>query len=203
MKNMRKNKKIIMGTLLLVGVFMSLSCASPMNLKSNWRNSTYTGPAFKKIMVVAITKQVGLRHSMEDEFAQQLRSRGVEVSTCHEFIPEPDKASGEELVRVGQGLGIEAYLILRPMGTGTASQDSAQIYSLDRAYGFMYASPVTTKWSEVAKMESMLYDGKTSGLVWRATVDVVDPSGSEGQVSRFVSLIVKTLSKDKMIPSSW
>jgi hypothetical protein len=200
MKNTRKNKKVITGTLLLAAVFMSLSCASPLTLKSNWRNSQYTGPAYKKIMVIAVTKLVGLRHSIEDEFAQQLRSRGVEVATCHEFIPEPDKASGEELVRVGRGMGVEAYLILRPMGTGTQAQDSAQIYSLDRAFGFFYASPVTTKWSEVAKMESMLYDGKTSDLVWRATVDVVDPSGSEGQVSRFVSLIVKTLSKDKMIP---
>ena len=200
MKNTRKNKKVIMGTLLLAAVFMTLSCASPLTLKSNWRNSKYTGPAYKKIMVVAMTKLVGLRQSIEDDLAQQLRSRGVEVATFHEFVPDPDKASKEELVRVGQGMGIEAYLIVRLMGTGTEGQDSTQLYSLDRAYGYWYANPVTTKWSEVSRLESMLFDGKTSDLVWRATVDVVDPSGSEGQVSRFVSLIVKTLSKDKMIP---
>jgi hypothetical protein len=200
MKNMRKKKKVIIGTLLLAVMFMSLSCATPLTLKSNWRNSTYTGPAFKKIMVVAVTKQAGLRQSIEDEFARQLKSQGVEAATCHESITDPDKVSGEELVRVGKGMGIEAYLILRLMGTGTEGSDTVQVQSLDRAYGYWYASPVTTKWSEVAKLEAMLYDGKTSGLVWRATVDVVDPSGSEGQVSRFVSLIVKTLSKDKMIP---
>jgi hypothetical protein len=203
MKKMRKNKKVIMGTLLLAAVFMSLSCASSLNLKSNWRSSVYKGPAYKKIMVVAMTKLVGLRQSMEDEFAQQLRSQGVEVATCHEFIPDPGKASQEELVRVGQGMGTEAYLILRLLGTGTEGHDSAQGYSFNRVYGFWYANPVVmTKWSEVARLESMIYDGKTSELVWRATVDVVDPSGSEGQISRFVSLIVKTLSEDKMIPSS-
>jgi hypothetical protein len=45
----------------------------------------------------------------------------------------------------------------------------------------------------------MLYDGKTTDIVWRATADVVAPSGSEAQISQYVSLIVKTLSKDKLI----
>ncbi len=197
---MRMKKKTIMGTLLLAVVFMSLSCATPQNLKSSWRNSTYTGPAYKKMMVVVMTRQAGMRQSMENEFARQLKSRGVEVATCHEFIPDPEKISAEELVRVGKGMGIEGYLIARLLGTGTEARYTAPAVSLYQVSGYLYVNQGKTQWNEVANLESLVYDGKTSDLVWRATVDVVAPSGSEGQVSNFVSMIVKTLSKDKMIP---
>ncbi|MGZ6250260.1 MAG: hypothetical protein ACXWMC_11650 [Syntrophales bacterium] len=197
---MGKKKKVIMGVLLLTAVFMSLSCAAPLSLKSDWRSSTYTGPAYKKVMVVAVTKLPYLRKSIEDEFAQQLKSRGVEAATCHDFIPDPDKVSAQELVRVGREAGIESYLVVRLLGTGTEGREVAPANSLYNVDGFWYANPVRTEWNKVANMESMLYDGKTSDIVWRATVDVVAASGSEAQISQYVGLIVKTLSKDKMIP---
>jgi hypothetical protein len=56
------------------------------------------------------------------------------------------------------------------------------------------------KRSEVATLESRLYDGKTAGIVWRSTVDAVNPSGSDGQISKFVSLELKALGEKKLIP---
>jgi hypothetical protein len=150
-------------------------------------------------MVVAVTKLTGLRKSIEDDFAQQLKSRGVEVAACHDFIPDPDKVSAEELLRVGRGVGVESYLIIRLLGTGTEGRQVAPANSLYMVDGFFYANPVRTEWNKVANLESMLYDGKTTDIVWRATADVVAPSGSEAQISQYVSLIVKTLSKDKLI----
>ena len=55
---------------------------------------------------------------------------------------------------------------------------------------------------EVVTMESRLYDGKTAGIVWRSTVNAVNPSPSEDQISRFVSLELKALSEKELIPSS-
>ena len=62
--------------------------------------------------------------------------------------------------------------------------------------------PSMGKRSDVATLESRIYDGKTSNLVWRSTVDAVNPSGSDDQISRFVSLVVKALRDKKLIPSS-
>ena len=50
--------------------------SSSMQLTDNWRNSTYTGAAYKKIMVVAMTKRADLRQPIEDEFAKQLKVAG-------------------------------------------------------------------------------------------------------------------------------
>jgi hypothetical protein len=105
---MGKTRIAISGILLFAAALMILSCASPMHLTDNWRNSTYTGPAYKKIMVVAMTKRDYLRQPIENEFAKQLKSQGVEAATCHDSFPDPDKATREELIRVSQGMGIEA-----------------------------------------------------------------------------------------------
>jgi hypothetical protein len=208
---MGKTKMVLTGMLLFAAAMMTLSCASPsMQLTDNWRNSTYTGPAFKKIMVVAMTKRDDMRQPIEDEFAKQLRSRGVEAVTCYECIPDPDKVTREELARVSQGMGIEAYLIVRVQGAGIEVQStraespspmlaSDNVDSMTTMRG-MGPEPMMSKRSEVVTLESRLYDGKTGEIVWRSTVNAVNPSPSEGQISKFVSLELRALGDKKLIP---
>jgi hypothetical protein len=208
---MGKTKIVLTGILLFAAAMMTLSCASPsMQLTDNWRNSTYTGPAFKKIMVVAMTKRLDMRQPIEDEFTKQLRSRGVAAVTCYECIPDPDKVTREELAKVSQGMGIEAYLIVRVMGVGTEVQStrdespspmaaSNDVDSMLTMRG-MGPEPMMSKRSEVVTLESRLYDGKTAGIVWRSTVNAVNPSPSEGQISKFVSLELRALGEKKLIP---
>ena len=207
---MGKTKFVMMGTLLFA-VLLTLSCASPMRLTDNWKSSAYTGPAYKKVMVVAMTKRIEMRQSFEDEFVRQLKSRGVESAACHECIPDPDKVTREELIKVSQGMGIEAYLIVRVLRLGTEVQSYQGQSPSPMAANTGRDSMVDLQWfgpepsmgkrSDVATLESRIYDGKTSNLVWRSTVDAVNPFGNEEQVPRFVSLIVKTLGDHNLIPA--
>jgi hypothetical protein len=208
---MGKTKIVLMGMLLFAAAMMTLSCASPsMQLTDNWRNSTYTGPAFKKIMVVAMTKRDDMRQPIEDEFAKQLRSRGVAAVTCYECIPDPDKVTREELAKVSQGMGIEAYLIVRVLGAGievqsTRAESQSPMLASDNVDSMttmrgMGPEPMMSKRSEMVTLESRLYDGKTAEIVWRSTVNAVNPSPSEGQISKFVSLELRALGDKKLIP---
>ena len=205
---MGKMKIVMMGALLFA-VLLTLSCASPMHLTDNWKSSAYTGPAYKKIMVVAMTKRIEMRQSVEDEFVKQLKSRGVEAAACHECIPDPDKVTREELIKMSRGMGIEAFLIVRVLRVGTEVQSyqgqSPSLMAANTGRDSMVdmqwfgPEPSMEKRSVVATLESRIYDGKTSNLVWRSTVDAVNPYGNEEHVSRFVSLIVKTLGDHKLI----
>jgi hypothetical protein len=208
---MGKTKIVLMGMLLFAAAMMTLSCASPsMQLTDNWRNSTYTGPAYKKIMVVAMTKRDDMRQPIEDEFAKQLRSRGVAAVTCYECIPDPDKVTREELAKVSQGMGIEAYLIVRVLGAGievqsTRAESQSPMLASDNVDSMttmrgMGPEPMMSKRSEMVTLESRLYDGKTAEIVWRSTVNAVNPSPSEGQISKFVGLELRALGDKKLIP---
>ncbi len=197
-------KKSLTGALLLGTVLLALSCASPMRLTDNWRSSIYTGPAYKKIMVVAMTRQNNLRKPIEKEFVEQFKSRGVEAAAFHEHMADPDKGTVEDLVRLGQGMGTEAYLIVRVTGVGTASQtygsSDATSSSMQYIPWFGPEAP-TIKQRDVATLDSRLYDAKTKEIVWRSTIDAVNPSGSDDQISRFVGTAVKALREKKLIPS--
>ena len=71
------NTKIALTRMLLfAAALMILSCASPMRLTDNWRNSTYTGPAFKKIMVVALTKHDDLTATDRERVRQTTQVAG-------------------------------------------------------------------------------------------------------------------------------
>lgn len=191
--------------LLCAAALLALSCAAPMHLTDNWRSSTYTGPPCRKILVVAMTRQDSLRKPIEREFVKQFTSRGVEAAAFHEHMASPDKGTVEDLISLGQGMGIEAYLIVQVMGVGTASQtygsSDATSTSMQYIPWFGPQAP-TIKQRDVATLDARLYDGKTKDIVWRSTVDAVNPSGSDDQISRFVTLVVKALREKKLIPSS-
>ena len=199
------------GILLSAMCLLALSCASRnLQVTDNWRNSAYTGPAFKKIMVVAMTKQDDVRKAIEDEFAAQLNARGVATATCHECIPDPDKVTREELVKVSQGMGIEAYLIVRALGAGvdiqtTRSESPSPVAASTGTDSMMNMQwfgpePAMMKRSQVVTLESRLYDGKTAEIVWRSTVNAVNPSPSAGEISKFVGLEIRALGDKKLIP---
>jgi len=203
--------RLTVRALILTAALLTLSCASPMRMTDNWKSSTYKGPSYKKVMVVAMTRHAELRKPIEGELARQLRSRGVEATACHEVIPDPDKGSREELLRLGRERGIEAYLVMQVLKLGSRVQSyptphgaypSGPATGTDSMVNLSWfgADPGMVKRSEVATLDSRLYDGKSLDIVWRSTVDAVDPYGSDEQISRFAGMNVKALRAHRLIP---
>ena len=99
-------------------------------------------------------------------------------------------------------MGIEAYLIMRPLGAGTdvvtSGPSDTTLDSMTYIPWFGHGPPMTRQ-REAVTLESRLYDAKTTTIVWRSTVDAVNPTGSDDQISRFVSLVVKTLRDKKLL----
>jgi len=203
---MGKVRIVTMGALLTAALMM-LSCAS-MRTMDEWRDKAYQGPAYKKIMVVALTKRADLRQPVEDEFRRQLQARGLEAAACYECIPDVDKISREELAKVGTGMGIEAFLIVRVLRTDTriesygssgapASSSVGRDSMMDMHWGV--PDPPLTKRSDTATLESRLFDAKTAALVWRATAESVNPAGDGSGIAKFVRAVLAALDNEKLI----
>lgn len=203
---MDKSKVVMTGTLLFASL-MLLSCAS-MRTTDEWRDKSFQGPAYKKIMVVALTKRADLRQPVEDEFRRQLQARGLDAAACYECIPDVDKISREELAKVGAGMGIEAFLIVRVLRTDTriesygssgapASSSVGRDSMMDMRWGT--PDPPLTKRSETATLESRLFDAKTAALVWRATAESVNPAGDGSGIGKFVRAVLAALDNEKLI----
>jgi hypothetical protein len=202
------NVKIVCLGVLLTAAALMLSCSS-MRTTDEWRDKAFQGPAYKNIMVVALTKRADLRQPVENEFRRQLQSRGVEAAACYECIPDVDKISREELAKVGPGMGIEAFLIVRVLRTdmrieshrssgAPASSSVGRDSMLDMQWGA--PDPLLTRRSETATLESRLFDAKTAALVWRVTAESVNPAGDGSGIARFVRTVLAALEEEKLIP---
>lgn len=205
---MGKAKIAMMGGLLFAAL-MTLSCAS-MRTTDEWRDKSFQGPAYKKIMVVALTKRADLRQPVEDEFRRQLSARGVDAAACYECIPDVDKVSRDELAKAGAGMGIEAFLIVRVLRTDVrlesyrSSSPPPTVLGRDSMANLQWgdSDPPVSKRSEVASLESRLFDAKTATLVWRATADAVNPAGDGSGIPRFVTMVLKALAEEKLLPQT-
>ncbi|OPY08957.1 MAG: hypothetical protein A4E67_00883 [Syntrophaceae bacterium PtaB.Bin038] len=204
---MGKARIAVMGVLLSAALLV-LSCAS-LRMTDEWRDNSFQGPAYRNIMVVALTKRADLRQPVEDEFRRQLRARGIEAAACYECIPDVDKINREELAKVGPGMGIEAFLIVRVLRTDTriesygssgapASSSVGRDSMMDMHWGA--PDPPLTRRSESATLESRLFDAKTAALVWRATAESVNPTGDGSGIARFVRAVLVSLDGEKLIP---
>ena len=199
--------KAVVSAGILFAVLLTLSCA-PLRMKDEWRDKAFQGPAYKKIMVVALTKRPDLRQPVEDEFRRQLNARGIEAAACYECIPDVDRISREELAKVGQGMAIEAFLIVRVLRTDVriesfsssgapASSSVGRDSMMDMQWGA--PDPPLTRRRETATLESRLFDAKTAALVWRATAEAVSPSGDGSGIAVFVRTVLAALDDEKLI----
>ena len=208
---MSKTKIVMVGVLLFAAALLTLSCVS-MRMTDEWRDKTFLGSPYKKIMVVALTKRADIRQPVEDEFNRQIKARGGEAVACYVCIPDVDKISREELAKVGTGMGIEAYLVVMVVRTDTRIESyrssippPAGDYGTDsmmnvRLWG--NPDPPMQKKRELLTLESRLYDGKSAKLIWRSAVESVNPSGEGREIPRFVRTVLSALGDEKLIPQS-
>jgi hypothetical protein len=207
---MGKTRLAMMGILLFAATLLTLSCASSMRLTDDWKDSAFTGPAYKKIMLVALTTRPGLRKSFEDEFAKEMKARGVETAKCYECIPDVEKVTREEILEVGKEKRVEAFLIIRllRMDTQVRSSRSSSPSSVstsgavDSLHTMQWgvSGPTMSRQSDVATLDTRLFDAKTAKLVWRSTIDAVNPSANTAEVSKLVGIVLKALDGGRLIP---
>ena len=68
---------VILRLCLVAAAALGLASCASTQLVNQWSNPAYTSPSFKKVMVIGVTKQAGIRRTFEDEFvaaAQRGRS---------------------------------------------------------------------------------------------------------------------------------
>ena len=208
---MYKTRTVMIGMLLFAAALLTLSCAT-MHMTYEWRDATFQGPPYKKIMVVALTKRADIRQPVEDEFSRQIKKRGGEAAACYVCIPDVDKISREELAKVGAGMGVEAYLVVMVLRTETQIESyrtsippPAGDYGTDSMMNMhLWGSPdpPIQKKREVATLESLLYDGKSAKLIWHSTIESISLSGKGGEIPKFVRTVLTALGDEKLLPQS-
>lgn len=211
---MKKTHLFLVAAAVLSAALLS-GCASTRIIDS-WRDEAYTGRP-TRMLVLAVAKERGPRSLMEEEFARQLKARGVEPFIGTVIFPEEGLPSREAIIAKAGELNAEAVLIVRFLKK-TMGESSTPLRRYTAPAGFAtswegyMASPTSmTSYSEVgirdisygfyyATLESTMFDLKTNNPLWSAFTSTKYEDHPLKKIGSFTSTIMDDLEKAKLLP---
>ena len=186
-------------------------CAST-RVVHEWTNPDVASARFKKFLVIAISKQPGIRRSFEDEFVAKLKAMGIDAVPSYGFITEDGPVEEPKLREAVQKAGADATLVSRLVRV-------ERKYSADPGYyyppvyyppvaGFGFYRGYTAAWLgyyepavypyDVFISETSLYDTAKNQLIWSGTVETM-PENINKDISRYVDTVIDALKKKSLL----
>lgn len=206
-----KQREGIAVILMVVSMSLMVSCAASMKLVSVWKDDTYRGEHFRKLLVIGTAEKPGVRRFFEDEFVDQFRARGIQAVASYTLIPIDKVTDKETIAEKIKGQDIDAILITRlvdkkvvesyrPAGERfvvphSYYNDWHQYYADSIRFS---AAPTYTVKKEVS-LETNLYETRNEKLIWSGLTRMTLENERDKQIKEYVTLIIKTLLSDEKI----
>ena len=185
--------KVFFRMLTVMALWMGISSCAATQMVAEWQSPEFTGPPFKKVMVIGLAQDKMIRKVFEEVFARTLTANGLETLVGYNYIPDP-VIEREKVEKLLKELGADAVLITslrnKEYMNETIVNQPANFYN----YGFNTMSH--TVQYRLAYVETNLYRVSDAKLVWSGIAESVDQRTLEKEVADFSKVVVKTL-KDK------
>jgi hypothetical protein len=189
------------GLFILIAMLVT-ACASTQ-LTSVWKDPSYqTRPA--KIMVVGVAKNPLNRRLFEDEFVQQLKSRGTDAIASYTVLPDRQQGDPAAIAKKVAELGADTVLITR-----LVSKKIVQVYvpgspyyppsfygTWPDYYGYGYRYMYTPGYiaeDEYAVIETNLYEANSNKLIWAASSETGISDSDQSLIQGYIGVMVKNM----------
>jgi hypothetical protein len=183
------------------------ACAST-SLVNQWKSPEFSGPPVRKVLVLGVTQQAGVRRVFEDEFASQLRAAGVEAVPSYTIITEDGQAEQAVLEKAVQDLGADGVLVTRLVKSEHKTQVTPGYYRPAPTLGFYgwysaawigYYEPPMVYQYDVVTADTSLYSPPQSRLVWSGTTETFSPQDVKKETQGFAKVIIEALRKQGVL----
>ncbi len=201
---MRRKRKLVCFLLSICSLFVT-SCATT-TITDSWKDKAYQGNA-QNIVVIMVARTQDLRNMFEGRFVAELRARGNNATQSYKIVPF-EQLQDKELVKSRiKSTEADTVLIARLVGSKTIeSYVPGAVHGMPIAYSYWgtYYEIVNVDYgytgdTEVAYIETNLYDVKTEKLIWSAHSKTERSKGEQHLINTFIDILIKKLSSDKLI----
>jgi hypothetical protein len=158
--------------MLIGGLALIVSACASTTLDMTWRDPTYEGRPFAKVLVVGSTDNADNRRIFEDILVGELASRGVGAVASYTLIPGEADVKRDKVVEAVKTSGADCVLSTRLVGVETRAAQvplqSANAGAMDMYRYYSPMEPQTTIQQDyrVANLETNLFDAGTGKMVW-------------------------------------
>jgi hypothetical protein len=198
-------KTLPLTAMLFVGLALIFSACASTTLDMTWRDPTYEGRPFTKVMVIGSTDNPDNRRIFEGIVVSELKSRGVEAVASYTLIPNEADVKRDKVVEAAKASGVDSVLSTRLVGVDTKTAEvpgqspGAGDLDLYRYYSPMEPQTTIRQDYQVANLESNLFDARTGKMVWWGRSQTF-PTTDIGRVSRELGEnVIKSLKSAKLL----
>ncbi len=207
---MKLYETTIVAAVLLCMMFLIESCSTSILVKE-WSDPSFHEPPLKKILVIAIRKDLSKRQIWEDAFADELSQNGVQATSSYRLFPEslPDTS---QVIETIQENGFDGILVTRLLLADTSSDyvessvTTQQVprYNLRRGYDTYYKeyvrNPVYNESQIIRRRSIDLWFVRNDGrMIWSAISNTSQMNTIEAMRNDIAGLVIPELVRLEII----
>jgi hypothetical protein len=170
-------KKYLIVLVFVMSAFLIESCSAPTTVTS-WSDPVFKGKSVKKVMVLAMVKNVDFRKAYENQIALDLTKEGVDAVNSLAVFNFEKKYSAEELGRTLQDGNYDGLLVVKYLETDVNKRIHPSVAFYDYYWGGTSTFSRTGYYEshKTVKMEVSLFSPKSKTPIWYATTKTWDAS---------------------------
>jgi hypothetical protein len=185
---------------MLTGLVLAGGCATTQ-MTDTWVDPAARGAGLKKVAVIALAKDPGLRRMAEDEVAKQ--SRETQLVPSYKVLEATDLQNREAVKTRLRAAGFDGVLVMKMAGVSEklvpvpgGPYDRFDAY-YDWAYGSAYGGWYETE--TTVRVISSLYALDRDKLIWSGMSKTFDPTSARQMVDDVSHEVAKSLQKERLV----
>lgn len=191
-------------TLTLLG---GLACSSTTTELTNvWKDPSVSSIHFKKVLVVAMSKDIGFRRSVEDRIVSQINN-GVASYT---ILTEEDLRDRDRAKAKVKAEGFDGAILTRVASVekeqqyvpGTVYATPGPYSPMWGAYSYGWGAAYTPGYiveSKLVQVTTNIYSVADEKLIWASRSQTTDPSSIDNLVDQVVDANVREMEKQGLL----
>ncbi len=154
------------------GLAVIIAACAATTLDSTWRDPTYAGRPFTKVLVIGSTDSADSRRTFENIVAAELRRQGVAAVASHTLLSGGSGVTPDQIAEAVATSGADSVLSTRFVGTEAKTTQlpvpppGAGGLDLYRSSSPVETPTIVQQDYRVATVESDLFDARTGKMVW-------------------------------------
>jgi len=184
----------------IIGILLLLvtACAST-SIEQQWKAPQAT--QLHRVATVTHSRDVTIRHTSEDDMAQQLRARGVDAVPGYRILSDQDYRDREAAKAKLRTAGFDGVIVMRLVGKDTRLQYVPGDFG---AYGYWGAGwgPGYYEPETIVRIETAAYSLQNNRLVYSALSKTIDPNSVGSLVSDVTEKVANAMQKQGVVVAS-
>lgn len=196
-------------TFVLLFATLALTGCASTELTQSWRAPDYTGQ-LTSLVVVGVSKQASVRRIFEDEFAAQMREKGIRAVPSYTLIVQDGPVSEEKLRSAVESAGTDGVIITRLVNVerkvsvtypGPAYPYPPFYYGYYTTAWIGYYEPPVVQQYDVVTSETTVFARDRAQPVWSGITETFAPGELKKETADFAKVVITALEKQGLILS--